>query len=160
MAVRVGVISDTHLTGVSDKLRSIFETYLAQTDIILHAGDIVALDALEVFKGIEFFAVHGNMDPKEVRSVLPPSRFLEVGGYRLGLIHGWGSPSGLEERVLSNMKGADIIIFGHSHLPTRRWMGGVFLFNPGTATGYTFTGSNTIGILEIGDDIKAEIIEV
>jgi predicted phosphodiesterase len=37
---------------------------------------------------------------------------------------------------------------------------GVFFFNPGTVTGFSRTGIHTFGILDCGDTLRGEIIEV
>lgn len=160
MSARIGVLSDTHLNDTSEEFRRIFDRYLAGTDMILHAGDIVSLSFLEFFDGLKFFAVQGNMDSTEVKRMLPRKRILEISGYRVGIIHGWGSPNGIEERISRELPGAKVIIYGHSHIPASHSRDGIFFFNPGTATGYSFDGYHSVGILELGDKISGEIVEV
>jgi len=160
MSVRIGVLSDTHLNDTSLEFRRLFERYMAGTDIILHAGDVVSLSFLKFFDGLNFYAVQGNMDSTEVKRILPRERILEISGYKVGLIHGWGAPNGIEERISAELQGAQIIIYGHSHIPASHYRDGVFFFNPGTATGYSFDGYHSVGILELGDRISGEIVEV
>jgi predicted phosphodiesterase len=76
----------------------------------------------------------------------------------LGLIHGWGSSRGLEERIRQEFKDVDIIVYGHSHCAANHLKEGVLLFNPGTATGYSSSQGHSIGILELGETIHSEII--
>ena len=85
---------------------------------------------------------------------------MEVGHYRLGLIHGWGAASGLEERIRPLFPNVDVIIYGHSHIPANHVREGVLMFNPGTATGYSKNGSNSIGILEVSETVEGRIIPV
>ncbi len=160
MSVRIGVLSDTHLFEKSEEFQRIFDCYLSGADMILHAGDIVSLSFLYFFKKVNFFAVHGNMDSKEVKKILPRTRDIEIAGYKIGIIHGWGPPDGIEERISREMSGVDVIIYGHSHIPANHFRDGVFFFNPGTATGYSFDGYHSVGILELGDKISGEIVEV
>ena len=160
MTTRIGVISDTHLVEITDRFKGIVETLLAGVDMILHAGDMVSPSVLDFLQGCECHAVQGNMDFKELKAVLPRSKVIRVGGRRVGLIHGWGSPEGLEDRILEELPDADVIVYGHSHVPASHFRRGVFFFNPGTACGYSFEGSNTIGILELGEEILGKIIEV
>ena len=54
----------------------------------------------------------------------------------------------------------DVIIYGHSHRAVSHEREGVLFFNPGTATGFSSEDIHTIGVLELGDSIQGEIIEV
>jgi hypothetical protein len=158
--LRVGVLSDTHLSGYSEKLAEIFRQHLRDCDLILHAGDLTDLGVLDVFEGKTVKAVYGNMDPPEVRKRLPDKCVLEIGGHRVGLIHGWGSPFGIEQRILKAFDALDCVVYGHTHQATNERRGRVLFFNPGSATESFFTLQNTIGILEIGERIEGEIIRV
>ena len=101
MNVKIGVLSDTHLHGITKSFMNIYDKYLKNMDIILHAGDFVNVEVVEFLYGENFHGVHGNMDPFDVREMLPPKRVIELGSHRIGLMHGWGSSNGLEERVRS-----------------------------------------------------------
>jgi putative phosphoesterase len=158
MVIRIGVISDTHLLRVSRDLKYIFETYLADKDLILHAGDIVSEEVIDFFQGRALHAVFGNMDPFEVQRRLPAKSVVEAGAYRIGLIHGWGPSAGLEDRIAAEFTDVDIVVYGHSHDAANHLRSGVLFFNPGTATGYAASGIHSIGILELDDGIAGEII--
>ncbi|MBW1827869.1 MAG: metallophosphoesterase family protein, partial [Deltaproteobacteria bacterium] len=54
----------------------------------------------------------------------------------------------------------DVIIYGHSHQAESHEREGVLFFNPGTATGFSSEGLHSIGVLELGDSIQGQIIEV
>lgn len=158
MKITVGVISDTHLHRVTKELERIYETYLSDKDLILHAGDIVSTEVLDFLSRHPFHAVYGNMDPLEVKGRLPGKKVIQVGPYRLGLIHGSGSSEGLEDRVRPAFDDVDVIVYGHSHKTANNLKGGVLLFNPGTVTGFTSTGTHTLGILNMDDTIRGEIV--
>ena len=158
--MKIGVISDTHLTGYDKRLRLILESHFQDVDLILHAGDLVDIRVLDSFEGKEVKAVCGNMDPVSVRTFLPEKLILDLEGYRIGLMHGWGTPFNLEAKLLKELGHVDCLVYGHSHKPANRERNGVLFFNPGSAIDNRFTTSSTIGILEIGDSVKGKIIEL
>ena len=85
---------------------------------------------------------------------------MDLGGKKVGVIHGWGAPNDLKERVMGEFNDVDCIIFGHSHSPVNLIVRDVLLFNPGTPTDKRFSKDNTIGYLTIEDEIKGEIVEI
>jgi putative phosphoesterase len=107
----------------------------------------------------EVLAVCGNMDDHMVANALPPKRVIEVGGMSIGLIHGWGSPHGLENRIRSEFDQVDCIVYGHSHRPANHLKDGVLFFNPGSASS-SYRGSGTVGLLEVGKHIRGKILEL
>jgi len=157
--MKIGVISDTHLREPSKELERIVLAHFTDADMILHAGDFVDLRIVDFFRRWNVIAVSGNMDPGEVRSLLPGKRIIDVSGFKIGLIHGWGSPIGLEKRVKGEFPPLHCLVYGHTHYPANHNRGGLYFFNPGSPT-RSFTGPNTIGILSLGKEIKGEIVKV
>ena len=160
LTMKIGVISDTHLNISDDRLEKIVEDHFHGVDLVLHAGDIVDLGVLEVFKDKQVYAVSGNMDPDSVREVFPKKRVVEIEGRRIGLIHGWGSPSGLEEKLLLEFEDVKCIVYGHTHRAMNEVRCGVLLFNPGSPTDRRFAKRNSVGILDIGEEIVGTIIDL
>ena len=159
--MKIGVVSDTHLQKVTGKLANIFQTHLSDADMILHAGDWVSSKLVDFFeKQIPFKGVYGNMDPHDVRERLPEKTVITVQQYRLGLIHGWGPAAGLEDRIRPLFSDVDVIIYGHSHRAVNHLRNGILFFNPGTTTGFSRSGTHSIGLLEIGNGIEGKIISV
>ncbi len=158
--MKIGVLSDTHLNHVTEELKGIYDKHLADKDILLHAGDIVSIEVLDFLRRKKFHGVHGNMDPSDVKDVLPEKMEIKIGPYRLGLIHGYRHPYGQEDRILSEFNDVDIIIYGHSHRAVNHEKEGVLFFNPGTATGSSSHDINSIGVLELGDTIRGKIIDL
>lgn len=157
--MKIGVLSDTHLHQVTRKFQDIYEGCLSDMDLILHAGDVVTPDVIDFLNAKSFHGVAGNMDPPILHEILPAKKVLEIAGYRVGLIHGWGPAEGLEDRILSVFSDVDIIVYGHSHVPANHIREGILLFNPGTATGYSATGEHSIGILRLEkEEARGEII--
>ena len=158
--MKIGVLSDTHLNEVTKELRRIYNQYLADKDVILHAGDYVSAEVIDFLDRGHFHGVRGNMDPMNVSKRVPDKKVIELGTHKIGLIHGWGPAEGLEFKVQEAFQDVDIIVFGHAHRPTNHIRDGILFFNPGAAIGYHRSSANTIGILELGDTIKGEIIEI
>ncbi len=157
----IGVISDTHIWDVDRDLIDIYERYLKDTDAVFHAGDYVGMKVVEFFEKMgEFYGVCGNMDDYSIKDYLPEQRVIEIEGFRIGLIHGWGASVGLERKILERFSDVDAIVYGHTHRPFNNIIDGVLMFNPGTAIGYSRSGRHTIGILEIDKGIKGKIIDI
>jgi putative phosphoesterase len=160
MSMRIGVLSDTHIHRVSKDFKDLLDHRFSEVDVLFHVGDYTAPVVVDFLGSRNFHGVYGNMDPIEIRAVLPEKKIVQIGNFRFGLIHGWGSPLGLEERVLSQFTDVDVIVYGHSHKAMNEIVHGVLLFNPGTASGYSSSGVHSIGILECGDTVQGEIVEI
>lgn len=158
--MKIGVISDTHLQRVSKELQEIFYRYLEDAEVILHAGDFVSYEIVSFLEQKDFHGVCGNMDPPEIKSILPYKRVLNLGEWKIGLIHGWGGPEGIEERIRGEFSDTDVIVYGHSHRAANHTMGGTLFFNPGAAMGFSTDGQHSIGLLTISDRIQGEIIYI
>ncbi|MGV8059626.1 MAG: metallophosphoesterase family protein [Smithellaceae bacterium] len=156
--VKIGVISDTHLSGYDERLKKIVNEHFGDVDIIIHAGDLVDLRVLEIFAGKEVKAVCGNMDYPSVKEKLPDRLLFEIKGLKFGVVHGWGAPDGIEERILAKTGNLDCIVYGHTHKPACHKNDGVLFFNPGSPTDKRFAAYRSIGILEIDKGIAGRII--
>ena len=151
--LRIGVISDTHVETLGEIPHPILVA-LAEVDLIIHAGDFTERAVLEGLRSLgEVKAVYGNMDSDELRVMLPQKELFIVSGKKIGLTHGSGGRWGIADRVKEMFSDVDIIIYGHSHVPSNHYIGRSLLFNPGRAR-------DSFGLLTIDDEIKAEIISV
>jgi len=160
---RIGVISDTHLIAHDPSLEELAARHFQCMDFIVHAGDMVTLDVIETLTmlGHQVVAVCGNMDSTEVRSSYPVSRTISVEDASIGIIHGWGSPNGIRQRIRSSFTGVDAIIYGHTHHPFSGMEAGIFFFNPGSPTDSRFTSGRSIGIMEVkGKTITGAIVKI
>lgn len=158
--MKIGVISDTHLTCCDDRLIRLLQNQFHDVDLILHAGDLVDIRVLDAFAGKNVKAVCGNMDPMPVRKTLPDRLILNINNYKVGLVHGWGMPFGIENKILKEIGHVDCLVFGHTHRAANELKNGVLFFNPGSATDKRFASRNTVGILEIEERMKGTIIEL
>ncbi len=150
--MKIGVISDTHLSRPDDRLLAVVRKHFRDAELILHAGDLVDLSVLAAFGEVPVLGVCGNMDPPRVEEEMPVKRVVEIGRFRIGHIHGGGSPHDLEDRIRWEFSGVDCIVYGHSHYPANHVRDGILFFNPGTACDRRWSVSNSVGILEVGED--------
>jgi putative phosphoesterase len=132
----VVVLADTHIRrGSSRRLPPAVYAALDRADLVLHAGDVVTGALLEELAGFApTVAVLGNNDG-ELVGRLPEERVLTVDGLRLALIHDSGARKGREARMRRRFPTAEVVVFGHSHIPLdAEGLDGQRLFNPGSPT--------------------------
>lgn len=155
--IRIGILSDTHLSSPDDRFRLALERAFPDVTLILHAGDLTDITILDDFAGKEIIAVHGNMCMTGTRTRLPAQRTVHIAGWTIGLTHGNGPGINIEERVMDLFPQADCIVFGHTHRPLCRRYGATLLVNPGSfGAGNTF--SATCAIMELDSTaIRTEI---
>jgi putative phosphoesterase len=171
---RVVVLADTHLgdlqgrsrrrsrraaspdddigpPGPLDRLPRAAHTYLAQADVILHAGDVVdasVLDALDAHAPT--YAVLGNNDHTLVGR-LPPTRLVELGGVTVAMVHDSGPSHGRAARLRRRFPSAAVVVYGHSHIPADvEGVDGQRLLNPGSPTQRRTQPCHTLAVLVLG----------
>lgn len=161
--VKIGVISDTHISAFEDLPDKLIQG-LKDANLILHAGDLVNLTVLEGLKKIssKVKAVWGNMDLPNVKRALPDTQIIQIKQFRIGLTHGEGAPFNLMETVKEKFKNerVDCIVYGHSHSPCNEIHQDILYFNPGSPTDKIFSPYNSYGILEIDKKIVGKIIKI
>jgi uncharacterized protein len=146
--VELAIISDTHMPRGSRALPAECVERMRAADAILHAGDLVALEVLELLEslGPPVHAIHGNVDDPEVRMRLPAVRLVEAEGARIVMTHDGGPAEGRLGRLRRRFPGADAVVFGHSHLPLHERGDGFQIFNPGSPTERRRAPTHTMGI--------------
>jgi uncharacterized protein len=158
--MKIAVLSDTHVPGAAAELPEDAYKILEKADAIIHAGDFQVASVIDTLQSIApFYGVCGNMDDHEIRQRLPVRRIIQLGGFAIGVMHGWGSPAGLEDRIRASFKDEriDVLVYGHSHQAKNEWKDGVLLFNPGSPTDSRFAQFKSLGVLTIGEKIAGEI---
>ena len=144
--MRIGVISDTH--GL---LRPEALAALRGADHLLHAGDIGGEDVLAGLRALApLTAVAGNVDGFRCGDARETARVV-LGGVRFYLTHILDRPHRPRPEVEAALRreGADVVVFGHSHLPHDEVLSGVRFFNPASAGPRRFDYPVSVGMLEL-----------
>ncbi len=161
--VRIGVISDSHFISEKVKLPAKIIDVFKGVDRIFHAGDIISPRVLEQLSSIaKVTAVRGNMDTNKSLLSLPEVVIEEIEGVKVGLIHGWGPPGGITDRIRQKFPpDINCIIFGHTHQPMNEQIDGVYFFNPGASFDRIYSLFNSVGLLSLDKGkVHGEIIEL
>jgi putative phosphoesterase len=150
--VRVLVLADTHLRpGRARALPAEIEEELTRCDAVLHAGDVVTRHLLDHLGAhVPVHAVLGNNDG-ELRGTLPERLDLDLAGVRAVLVHETGAAKGRGARLRRRFPDADVVVFGHSHIPLAEEHDGLLLFNPGSAVDRRRQPQRTYGVLDLAD---------
>lgn len=127
-------------------------------DVIFHLGDLES-DAIELnrrFPSIPLHSVPGNCDllPFGVRRII-----ITEGGKKIFATHGhtYNVKAGLSGLInTAATAGADVVLFGHTHIPYEATHAGMLVINPGSCG----RGRHTYGVLKIEDrEMKYELKE-
>jgi uncharacterized protein len=158
----VVVLADTHIGPQSARrLPPAVYAALDEADLVLHAGDVVTAAVLEELAGFApTLAVLGNNDTELVGG-LPEQRVFTVDGLQIAMVHDSGDRKGREARLHRRFPTADLVVFGHSHIPVDALgLDGQRLFNPGSPTERRGQPVHTFGRLRIvaGNLVSHEIV--
>jgi len=142
---RIGIISDTHgllRPGVAD--------LFANVDHILHAGDVGGEHVLRALRELAPVTYVGgnNDDGSDGLDIVR----VTLGGMRILLTHILPKPEKPRAEVIASLKKqpADVVVFGHSHLPHNEVIHGVTFFNPASAGPKRFSNPILVGLLDNG----------
>ncbi len=145
--MRIGVISDTH--GL---LRPEVFAAFAGVDHILHAGDIGSIELLAELRAIApVTAVAGNIDAFRCGDAGETAR-VTLGGLHFFLTHILDRPRQPRREVLEELRRspADVVVFGHSHLPHDETIDKVRYLNPASAGPRRFDYPVSVALIEDG----------
>jgi uncharacterized protein len=156
--VRVVVLADTHAPRRWRSCPPRVARELRGADLILHAGDVCTATVLEeLAQYAPVTAVLGNNDGPDVAGWgAAPTAELTLGGLRVAMLHDSGPSSGRLARMRRAFPSADLVVFGHSHIPFDQSGYGLRIFNPGSPTDRRRQPHGTLGVLRIKDAKLAE----
>ena len=159
--MRIAIVSDTH--KYMDSIKKVCEMIQTENpDIIIHLGDVMEdADVMEAILLREVRRVPGNCD---YAYGVPHELLIHVGDTAVYAVH--GHEHGVK-RSLSHLageavrKGAKIALYGHTHVAREDVLGGVHVFNPGSASLPKNNQKRSMAFLEIqGKDFSFEIVYI
>ncbi len=156
--MRIVALSDTHAPRRWRTCPPRVAEHLRHADLILHAGDVCTASVLDELAGYApVRAVLGNNDGADVaRWGAPETLELDLAGLAVAMIHDSGPSAGRLRRMRRRFPGADLVVFGHSHIPLDESADGLRIFNPGSPTDRRRQPRGTIGLLEVSRGRLAE----
>ncbi|WP_324651005.1 metallophosphoesterase [Georgenia sp. H159] len=134
--MRVLLVADTHVPLRAKQLPGQVWREVERADVVVHAGDWVVpelLDELEE-RSAALLACWGNNDGAELRRRLPEVATTQLEGVRIAVVHETGQSRGRDARVRAAFPDAQLVVFGHSHIPWDTTHEGLRLLNPGSPT--------------------------
>jgi uncharacterized protein len=163
--MNVLLLADTHLgEGQAARLVDKLCGHLETADVIIHAGDVTdasVLTALEEYAPVR--AVLGNND----RGMILPERFVvELDGCEVAAVHDSGPAEGRTARLRRWFPQADVVVFGHSHIPwhqtdVRTADGHVqHQVNPGSAMQRRSAPEHTVATLQLRDGVVVDVSHI
>jgi putative phosphoesterase len=159
----IGVISDTHIfqggrRRLPPEINELFQRF--GCGLILHAGDVNTPHTLAKLGEVApVLVVTGNNDDAEMHRIAPAEMTFEVGRFKVAMLHGDGGASARSEARRRFAGKADLVVYGHSHIPLIELEQGSILFNPGSATDRRWQEHFGVGLIAITDEkIAPELV--
>ena len=151
--MRIAVLADTHSPRFWKACPPAVAEALDGVDLVLHAGDVClpeTLDELAAFAPVR--AVRGNNDGPDVEAWGAPEVLeLTLEGVAVAMLHDSGPAKGRGARLRRRFPEADLVVFGHSHIPWDEVHDGQRAFNPGSPTDRRRQPHRTMGELVLAD---------
>jgi len=153
--VRIGLLTDTHLSSDRSLLWDSVSKAFQGVDLILHGGDIVwpaVLDWLEEIAPT--LAARGNNDLGFDDPRVQDTQWLDVEGFRLAMVHDMEPETRPIAELTSRYLGgepADILVTGHTHFERIDYRDGVLQINSGSPVHPHLwsTRLGSVGLLEL-----------
>ena len=128
--MKILIVSDTHRKN-DNYIKALEKS--APVDMVIHCGDIEGSEYLIAQSaGCPVQMVVGNND---FFSDLPREKDFQIGRYRVWLTHGHNYCVSMGNEYLkkeARMRGADIVMYGHTHKPVVDIEAGLITVNPGS----------------------------
>ena len=154
--MRIGIMSDSHgnTMAVDQAIQK-----AGQVDVWLHAGDLIQdAEYLSIVTGKEVIHVAGNCDWPQ--SSVPEEILIEKAGHKIFLSHGhiYGVKRGNSDYYRAALaKGADVAIYGHTHVAEIDEKKNCLMINPGSVSHPRDGQAQSFMVLNLqGQEIKVE----
>ena len=159
--MKILVFSDTH--GDTERMFWILKDVKKHISAVIHAGDYES-DAAQIEKKYPDLPVYGVCGNCDFAQIMPPVRIIELCGKRILITHGhrYNVHSGYMNLAYTALEnGADICIFGHTHIPVIEKHEDIFIINPGSLSRPRGFSKPSYAVIDIDDNgvINPKIIE-
>lgn len=128
--MKILIVSDTHRKN--DNYMKVLQK-LGKLDMVIHLGDIEGSECIiQKAAGCPVEMVAGNND---FFSDLPSEKTLQIGRYCVMITHGHRYYIGMGNEMLKKeaiARGADIVMYGHTHRPVIDISDEIIAINPGS----------------------------
>ncbi|CUU54127.1 hypothetical protein Ga0074812_102131 [Parafrankia irregularis] len=117
--MRLVLLADTHVPARARDLPAQVWSAVDEADVVIHAGDWVSIDLLHKLtaRSRRLVACWGNNDGPDIRAQIPEVARITLDGLRFVVVHETGPATGRERRLAAAHPDADVLVFGHSHIP-------------------------------------------
>jgi hypothetical protein len=151
--MKILVLSDSH--GDTRRLDAALEQNADAAAAFFLGDGVRDIEWLEdAYPKLPMYVVRGNCD---FTSPYPVEGMVPFGGKNIFYTHGhlYNVKNSLDSLwQTAKARGADVALFGHTHKPLVKTVGGVLLFNPGAVGDYGLSGS--YGLLTLPDASHSE----
>ena len=158
--MRAIVFSDSHKN--LNNMIPVIEANIGHADYIFHLGDCVE-DFEDLRAVYPMFKIEGVCGNNDWRSHGVTDLVLTVGNHRVLMTHGHMYDVKFTlARLLRKAKdvGADVVLYGHTHVPFCRTVDGVLMMNPGSISRPSY-GKASFGTLDfLEETVVGNITEV
>jgi putative phosphoesterase len=137
MPLNLLLLADTHVPKRAKALPAQLWAAVESADVVFHAGDWVTAELLDQLerRSRRLIGVYGNNDGPDLRGRLPETATVTLEDVRFAMVHETGQAKGREARCEALYPDADVLVFGHSHIPWDTTSPrGLRLLNPGSPT--------------------------
>lgn len=157
--MRIVVVSDTH-GNINSFLKAIEK--MEKFDLMIHLGDYAKDgERLKTILSIPTVIVKGNGD---YGSHYNEDELLEIKGKKIFLTHGhrYNIIRDYTSLYYKGLEiGADLVLYGHTHIPINLKEKELIVMNPGSPTlPRTSDRIRTFGVINILDKIETEIVSI
>ena len=128
--MKILIVSDTH--GRHGNLDEVLDLE-GPIDMLLHLGDVENDD--DYIEAIAEYPVHIIAGNNDYFSYLPKEKEIQVGKYKVWMVHGHAHYVSMETSRLKQAaiaRGVDIVMYGHTHRPHLDVDTKPMLINPGS----------------------------
>ena len=165
MPLNLVLVADTHVPKRAKSLPGKVWDAVERADVVFHAGDWVDAALLDEFEHRSrlLVGVYGNNDGQDLRQRLPETATATFGGVRFAVVHETGQAKGRELRCEALYPSADVLVFGHSHIPWDTTSPrGLRLLNPGSPTDRRRQPACTFmeAVVDTGQLAQVRLVEV